>query len=69
MISKRKYKIYKKWFKLGFEQQKQNGFNPNSYHDIYIQVIVLHILTNVPSKNNCRGMFIGLIWVILMGIT
>ena len=34
VISERKYKIYKKWFKLGFEHQKQNGFNPNSYHDI-----------------------------------
>lgn len=34
MISERKYKIYKKWFKLGFEHQKQNGFNPNSYRDI-----------------------------------
>lgn len=34
MIRERKYKLYKKWFKLGFEHRKQNGFNPNHYHDI-----------------------------------
>ena len=34
VTNKRKYVIYKKWFKLGFEHQQQNAHNPNHYIDV-----------------------------------
>ena len=36
MTNERKYAIYKKWFKLGFEQQHQNAHNPNHYINVDI---------------------------------